>query len=285
MKCDKYQLEFITPCFCAGAVPERAEIRAPSIRGQLRWWFRVLGGSRDQEHSVFGGIDQASASSIQVRVRMIGKAEKFEVPQLLQNSHLSYLLYFAKSSQDGARWRREGALGVKSKFELFISHRYALSQENQMLWDLVLQAFLNLGTIGLRSSRGLGAFSATGKGICENSFDSLKAELEKKQISFHDFAVDCGRDRLLDNLGGALRALRSNWSANLPNPLGSSVPDRQRSAVHLRPIQIGPDSFRIKAFEVPHDRVLDRRSRTRGIRLESDVPEIGPPPRHDRRRR
>ncbi|TAE90912.1 MAG: type III-B CRISPR module RAMP protein Cmr1 [Verrucomicrobia bacterium] len=39
-----YQLEIITPCFCAGADQGIAEIRAASIRGQLRWWFRVLGG-------------------------------------------------------------------------------------------------------------------------------------------------------------------------------------------------------------------------------------------------
>ena len=41
----KLKFKLITPAFCGGAIPEtQAESRAPSIRGQLRWWFRVLGG-------------------------------------------------------------------------------------------------------------------------------------------------------------------------------------------------------------------------------------------------
>ena len=50
-----YTVELITPCFCAGADQTTAEIRAPSIRGELRWWFRVLGGTPEQERAVFGG--------------------------------------------------------------------------------------------------------------------------------------------------------------------------------------------------------------------------------------
>lgn len=63
MKSETFHLELITPCFCGGAEPEKqAEIRAPSIRGQLRWWFRTLGGFKslapmpvhEQEAMVFG---------------------------------------------------------------------------------------------------------------------------------------------------------------------------------------------------------------------------------------
>ncbi|MCL2104631.1 MAG: type III-B CRISPR module RAMP protein Cmr1 [Kiritimatiellaeota bacterium] len=39
------RLSFITPTFLAGANQNTPEIRASSIRGQLRWWFRVLGGT------------------------------------------------------------------------------------------------------------------------------------------------------------------------------------------------------------------------------------------------
>ncbi|MBI2924889.1 MAG: type III-B CRISPR module RAMP protein Cmr1, partial [Verrucomicrobia bacterium] len=65
MKTDTFHLELITPCFCGGATPDKqAEIRAPSIRGQLRWWLRTLGGFqslavrgmsvREQENFIFG---------------------------------------------------------------------------------------------------------------------------------------------------------------------------------------------------------------------------------------
>src|SRR5215470_1516467 len=42
---ETYNLTFITPCFFAGANQAVAELRPSAIRGQLRWWFRALGGS------------------------------------------------------------------------------------------------------------------------------------------------------------------------------------------------------------------------------------------------
>lgn len=58
-----YTLEFLMPCFCAGADQARAEIRAPAIRGQLRWWFRALGGSAADERTVFGGVAGTASAS------------------------------------------------------------------------------------------------------------------------------------------------------------------------------------------------------------------------------
>ena len=65
------QLEFLTPCFCAGVDKTKPEVRAASIRGQLRFWTRLLFGSADAEYLLFGGIkgklhgyaDEAVASS------------------------------------------------------------------------------------------------------------------------------------------------------------------------------------------------------------------------------
>ena len=79
MKTETFHLELITPCFCGGAEPEKqAEIRATSIRGQLRWWFRTLGGFksldpmpvRDQEALIFGSTagDEGRAGKVILRV-------------------------------------------------------------------------------------------------------------------------------------------------------------------------------------------------------------------------
>ncbi|MCZ7641232.1 MAG: type III-B CRISPR module RAMP protein Cmr1 [Verrucomicrobia bacterium] len=80
MNTDTFLLELITPCFCGGAEPEQqAEIRAPSIRGQLRWWFRTLGGFkslapmsvREQEAMIFGTTagDEGQAGRLTIRPR------------------------------------------------------------------------------------------------------------------------------------------------------------------------------------------------------------------------
>lgn len=65
------EVELVTPCISSGVDQSVAEFRAPSIRGELRSWFRWLGGSRDEEQAVFGGVhgEAPSASQVIVRVR------------------------------------------------------------------------------------------------------------------------------------------------------------------------------------------------------------------------
>lgn len=52
------------------AEPSRAELRASAIRGQLRWWFRCLGGSREEESQVFGAVhlEDPKASTLAIRI-------------------------------------------------------------------------------------------------------------------------------------------------------------------------------------------------------------------------
>lgn len=82
MKTETFHLELITPCFCGGAEPDKqAEIRAPSIRGQLRWWFRTLGGFkslapmsvRDQEAMIFGSTAGEAGSAGKLMLRVVSQ--------------------------------------------------------------------------------------------------------------------------------------------------------------------------------------------------------------------
>ena len=91
-------VEFITPSFLCGARQDIAELRPASIRGQLRWWFRALGGSREDEKAVFGGVHDGTVSSaVVVRVGNVqARHEPFRVPDI--NTPRSYLYYFATVS-------------------------------------------------------------------------------------------------------------------------------------------------------------------------------------------
>ena len=55
MKQHSFQIRIITPGFVGGA-SQQAELRVPSLRGHVRWWFRALGADRLMEKNVFGGI-------------------------------------------------------------------------------------------------------------------------------------------------------------------------------------------------------------------------------------
>jgi CRISPR-associated protein Cmr1 len=68
----RYELEVVTPLFMGGADPKFAEIRAQSIKGLLRFWWRAhqketdIKKLREKENRIFGSTDGKSRFSISV---------------------------------------------------------------------------------------------------------------------------------------------------------------------------------------------------------------------------
>ncbi|NOX36043.1 MAG: type III-B CRISPR module RAMP protein Cmr1 [Calditrichaeota bacterium] len=70
-----FECETITPMFLAGADGRTPELRAPSIKGALRFWWRAMNGHlpleelRKKEASIFGGVgDKEGKSEISIIV-------------------------------------------------------------------------------------------------------------------------------------------------------------------------------------------------------------------------
>jgi CRISPR type III-B/RAMP module RAMP protein Cmr1 len=270
MKQATYTLKFLTPCFCAGANPAKAEVRASSIRGQLRWWFRVLGGTAEQERDVFGGVAGcAAASTFILRIEEIQQPSPWVVPKNLNINSDAYVYYFASVSgterkgQTGPRWRPTGALAPGTTVKISLLHRRALPDDLQRQFEFALRCFLQLGGIGLRVTRGLGAF------VCrEMPFDSrILDELRSQPFSFmveHKETRLSSPDRIAKEIGALVKRTRkkNGMKYDQPSPLGSSTP-RQTSAIYFRPVCSNPDSpeCSLVVFEAPHDRVLGTPSR------------------------
>ncbi len=186
MKTETFHLELITPCFCGGAEPEKqAEIRAPSIRGQLRWWFRTLGGFkslapmplRDQEAMIFGSTagDTGQAGKLVVRVKngpapstITRDDREFHAEVGTDRGYLAFPLRSKRKRENGVE--RLFEYKGKAVFDWEDSKGNALplpAFDLQLLWrgDVVIwpdvQAlvvvFGNLGALGFRSRRALGA--------------------------------------------------------------------------------------------------------------------------------
>jgi CRISPR-associated protein Cmr1 len=290
VKTETFHLEFLTPCFCAGANQSMAEVRAPSIRGKLRWWFRVLGGTVEQESEVFGSVraKAASASSVIVRVDNATLAGKWQPIQFSGVSNTGYLLYFAWAAVVGARWVAGGAIPQGARFVLAVSWRRKVSGDAQATFDLALKCFLILGSLGLRSTRGLGAFECKEIPFTGESYETLITEVKGRAPGFYSgFGLFVGaEDQWLDALGSQLRGLRQGFSAGRPGrsnptPLGSSNNPRQASAVHLRPVRERAKA-RIVVFEAPAQKVLGRESRKGAPRLLNGVPAPGSMPQNRR---
>jgi len=165
MKTETFQLELITPCFCGGAEPEKqAEIRAPSIRGQLRWWFRTLRGFksltarglsvRDQEALIFGNTagDGGKAGELIVRVsppRGCKLTDSANHPQPNMRKPEGYLLFPLRQQT-----RMKSSLPC---FDLTVVWR-----GEPDLWEdirALIAVFGHFGGLGFRSRRAMGALA------------------------------------------------------------------------------------------------------------------------------
>jgi CRISPR type III-B/RAMP module RAMP protein Cmr1 len=276
MKQQTYTLEFLTPCFCAGADQAVAEIRAPAIRGQLRWWFRALGGSSADEREIFGGVaGTANASALTVRVSNFNKIGVWSPPPVSQNSPDSYVWHFASVSgkapgsgakSTGPRWTSSGAIAPKSTFRIALIQRRPLAPGQQQRLDEAIRCFLQLGALGLRITRGLGAFACQEEPFTPAALDPLSTRGFTHELRNGTFATV---DAMTLEIGRLVKGTRkaNGWTISdkqklsTPSPLGASS-ERQTSAVYFRPVRLkGETDLLLVVFQAPDERVLDRPSR------------------------
>lgn len=70
-----YEVEVVTPMFLGAADPKEAELRAASIKGMLRFWWRATCGidklkeMKTKENDIFGSTDKKSSFSISVKTK------------------------------------------------------------------------------------------------------------------------------------------------------------------------------------------------------------------------
>lgn len=160
----------------------QAEVRAPSIRGQLRWWFRTLGGFRSlaarglslrvQESLVFGTIHGESGTASPLVVRVSGLASSTDVVDDIAmgaqpGSDRGYLLFPLRTEKpkDGPERRRDrgvfnkvmAAGTAQPSFTLTLIWRGQVDLWNDI--QALVSVLANLGSLGFRSRRAMGALA------------------------------------------------------------------------------------------------------------------------------
>ena len=242
-----YDVEFITPAFLSGANQNRAELRAPSIRGQLRWWYRVLGGNYESESAVFGGVKgTARASKIILRITSIN-ARHEDLPHMPPMSDLGYIYYFAKASgnKEGVRrTQRDAFFAPETKFRVEVLERSPLASGERETLDMALKATWRLGALGLRATRGCGALTESNAIMAYSDFiDWVKVLPDSVFVGqittgrFFDKWLDCHAA-----LGGFLKNFRKDnkLPGHAESALGFSAGSRKRaaSALIIRPVKL-----------------------------------------------
>jgi len=182
----RFECEVVTPMFMAGADQEYAELRAPSIKGLIRWWFRAMMGGvlgdnvpdlHKLESKVFGNID--SRSPISVRITNVNP----NPPRVSSQPRLPH-----KTENAQKAWRN--AIGPSQAFRVDLSLTNRASADSKLLLDVAgysLLLALTLGGFGNRSRRGFGSVFLGG--------DSLKGEKEivcNAEKIFKKYALEQG---------------------------------------------------------------------------------------------
>jgi CRISPR-associated protein Cmr1 len=181
-----FECEVITPMFLGGA-NQQAELRAPSIKGAMRWWFRAMMGESnihhllDSESAIFGDTKKSAAVALRIdgesstesdvqnyyelkwefnrsSRRLIGKREGSKT---INHSGIGYMLY--------AALKRE-FIPVGKKFTLSMSFQDVtkLNDVVKCFWLLIF-----LGGLGMRSRRGAGNLACLGvdSALARNELD------------------------------------------------------------------------------------------------------------------
>lgn len=172
-----FRMEVVTPLFLSGADQTQAELRAPSIKGALRFWFRaMMGGIVGAENTaaifakeaeLFGSTGGASHVAILAHQRgnanitpwdqLVGSLQwPASLGQLDPRQGMSYLGFSLKATRD--RGARTCILPDRSQFELTMIPRYPAASQSGIQTVLAsLWLATTLGGFGSRSRRGFGA--------------------------------------------------------------------------------------------------------------------------------
>lgn len=278
MEWQTYKIELLTPCFCAGADQAKAEIRVPSIRGQLRWWFRALGGTREEETAVFGGVHgKVSASSIILRICDVTRGPQWAPFTMKMGSPGAYIWYFTSVAGDKKRWWQtppnqeragvvnpDGHLPPGTTFHLDFAWRRNPGEQLKAAFDKALEAWCRFGAIGMRATRGMGAVRCeTFDGALENYKQAASRIMNQSEfaVRWAEKSSDKWEQVIFDAEKWLKNDLRKQYNAKkCDSPLGRDNP-RQTSAVYFRPVK-ADDKYVLLVFEAPHEKVLSQNSRT-----------------------
>jgi CRISPR-associated protein Cmr1 len=155
---DVFRCKIITPTFCYGADGDTPDLRAPSIKGALRFWWRALHPNlelsemKEKETMLFGGVEENGARKSSFSLQVVNIKKKEHTIQALPHKQS-----FTKK-----------AIMPDSTFDILIKPA-SESISNLLKFTSIV------GSFGARSRRGFGCFQI--ESINDVTWD-LKLEIE-----------------------------------------------------------------------------------------------------------
>lgn len=167
--------ELITPMYGGGVestkVDEKMPIRVSSIRGQLRFWWRLLAKYQwkiediaKAETNLWGGMnhggDDGKASKVLLKVTNFPTAQKVKsnLVSYEEFKNLRYVLFPAYNETDKSLKPHELLKADGIEWDLQFAFLPSITPDQIDQVRITLQWWANFGGLGFRSRKGLGAF-------------------------------------------------------------------------------------------------------------------------------
>lgn len=146
-----FHCKVITPMFLAGADGQTPELRAPSIKGAMRFWWRAMHGHlgvkelRKKEEAIFGGTNTGGRSKVVIRV---SQPYNLDVDSSLLVPHKSFM--------------RQDAIQEGQEFDISLGLSRSTEGFSKKHLVALFKITCILGGFGKRVRRGMGSVMITG---------------------------------------------------------------------------------------------------------------------------
>lgn len=194
-----YACEVLTPLFLGGGESRGTpELRAPSLRGAMRYWYRALLGSvnlstlvslHEVESELFGKAERGGALATRLLAKEELKKQSYEKDRAIRTPQgdflptgKDYLLWSMCSTgkpntprfQPPRQYIEPGA-----KFEFTLSAK--IDEAMLKMGEIAFWLLANLGAVGARANRGAGSFQA----VSSESFLPFKPSSSISELQTH----------------------------------------------------------------------------------------------------
>ncbi|MCF6158365.1 MAG: type III-B CRISPR module RAMP protein Cmr1 [wastewater metagenome] len=193
-----FECEIITPMFLAGADGKTPELRPPSIKGIMRFWWRAIKGENNPETLriedilLFGGSDEKigrSKCSLRILNKTFNKGfiNQKPLPHHTGDSKCTFLPS-CKSKNNNNKCNKGFEIPSIANHSQFKIELKSLNMVQQNYFSNILQLSLILGGLGKRSRRGFGSVHCKSWNFTNNN-ELVQFILSKLNAIQNDFDV------------------------------------------------------------------------------------------------